>query len=263
MNSPEAVARRNERQKAYNEKNRDEIRQRQKQYRESNKNSILERKRLYAAGNKEKIAEWNKAYREKNADMLREYDKIRKKTPEAKAARAAAYRRFSDNFVGPKRPRRKHTEESLKAKRAAGWKAYYEKNKQRLSDRKREYVAGNRDAYLEGQKRWREKNIARRTALQAKRKARQRQAIPPWFDEFDAFVWEEAAALSICRRDATGIDWHADHMIPLAARNACGLHVAENCQVIPQALNNQKHNKMILPQPGEWIRHLSDKTLRT
>jgi len=45
-------------------------------------------------------------------------------------------------------------------------------------------------------------------------------------------------------------------MIPLAARKACGLHVASNCQVIPAKLNVSKNNKLILTQPREWIQHL-------
>lgn len=256
MNAPEAVSRRNERQKVYKENNKDVIKQRQKRYREKNKESILDRKRIYAAENKERIAEWQKAYREKNADTLREYDKIRKKTPKAKEARAAAYRRFAENFVGPKMPKRKHTEESLKARRAANWRDYYARNKDRLRDAKKNYIANNRDAYLDGQRRWRNLNIARRTALEVKRQARKIQATPSWCDEFDDLVWSEAADLVIRRRSATGIEWASDHMIPLAGQGACGLHVWNNCQVIPWSLNQSKRNKLTLTEPLEWLQHI-------
>ena len=95
-----------------------------------------------------------------------------------------------------------------------------------------------------------------RKSLHAKRRSSKKRAVPLWFSEFDAFVWNEAAELAIRRKAATGINWHVDHMIPLSARKASGLHVASNCQVIPQVLNNRKHNKLVLTSPGEWIAHL-------
>ena len=82
------------------------------------------------------------------------------------------------------------------------------------------------------------------------------QALPAWSDELDVFVWQEAAHLVRLRKSATGIDWAADHMIPLAAKTACGLHVGRNCQVIPAYLNNRKNNKLIFTEPFEWMAHV-------
>ncbi|BCP56279.1 hypothetical protein K32_48960 [Kaistia sp. 32K] len=62
--------------------------------------------------------------------------------------------------------------------------------------------------------------------------------------------------LARIRREVTGIEWAVDHAIPLAARHACGLHVASNCQVIPSYLNNRKHNKLIMTEPFDWIRFI-------
>jgi hypothetical protein len=42
-------------------------------------------------------------------------------------------------------------------------------------------------------------------------------------------------------------------MIPLRAREACGLHVAANLQVIPASINQAKRNRLVLTRPGEWI----------
>lgn len=90
----------------------------------------------------------------------------------------------------------------------------------------------------------------------AKRRARQRMAMPPWFSEWDRFVCAEAAHLAARRTSLTGIKWAVDHMIPLSGTSACGLHVGANMQVIPATLNNRKQNRMILTLPGEWIGHL-------
>jgi len=135
-------------------------------------------------------------------------------------------------------------------------KEYYRNNKDAEANRSRRYLANNRETQLERMRLYRIQRQEIRTALEAKRRAKKRLATPSWFGELDGFVWQEAAHLAILRRDATGIDWAADHMIPLACRKACGLHVWNNCQVIPAKLNGFKHNKLVLTEPYEWLRHL-------
>ena len=101
-----------------------------------------------------------------------------------------------------------------------------------------------------------EEDPSKATAKVAVRRARQRQAVPIWFHELDEFVWSEAARLARTRSELTGFRWASDHMIPLASRLACGLHVWNNCQVIPEWLNLAKNNKFIITEPCEWIRCL-------
>lgn len=86
-----------------------------------------------------------------------------------------------------------------------------------------------------------------------KRRARLKGAVPPWFGEFDDFVFSQAAELCVQRAAATGLPWELDHMIPLLATRASGLHCADNVQVIPQWLNRTKNRRMILTQPREWL----------
>jgi hypothetical protein len=87
-----------------------------------------------------------------------------------------------------------------------------------------------------------------------RRKINKKSRTPLWHGELDEFVFCEALTLASERGDATGIKWHVDHMIPLLGKKASGLHVAGNLQVIPAAMNMEKHNRMILTECMEWLK---------
>ena len=61
--------------------------------------------------------------------------------------------------------------------------------------------------------------------------------------EFDSFVMEEAIRLCVKREKVTGFKWHVDHIIPLLHKKVCGLHNANNLQVVPALWNMQKGNR--------------------
>ena len=96
-------------------------------------------------------------------------------------------------------------------------------------------------------------NKASRKASKAKRRAAKINRTVLWEAELTALVWKEAAGLVSMRRRSTGINWHADHMIPMGAKEASGLHVWNNCQVIPAKVNTDKRNKLVLIDRGEWL----------
>lgn len=143
-------------------------------------------------------------------------------------------------------------------------KNHHAKRKIKLS-KMREYYATNKERENSRAKAWKDANRERiaayqrsvsdkRSTAESMRRARKQNASPPWFGEFDLFVLEEAFSLCIERQKETGIDWHVDHMIPLQAKKACGLHVWNNIQVIPATINVRKHNRMLLTEPLEWIK---------
>lgn len=151
----------------------------------------------------------------------------------------------------------KATSPKVKAYRST----YHAANRDVLNENKRSIYTKKRETLLANTRAWRKDNsehlreYKRKTGRSdcAKRRAAKRERLPTWFGEFDRFVMDECADLAAQRTVATGIEWHVDHMIPLSARKACGLHCGANLQVIPAYLNLQKQNRLIYAEPGEWL----------
>jgi hypothetical protein len=61
--------------------------------------------------------------------------------------------------------------------------------------------------------------------------------------EFDLFVEEQALILCELREKITGFKWNLDHIVPLNHKEACGLHVYSNFQVVPAVWNFKKGNR--------------------
>lgn len=180
---------------------------------------------------------------------------------------------------------------SKAAIRAARWreknpgafKQWYEKNREQQLERARAYAESNADQIKEKRKarherereksnaknkawreangaynaerisEWRRMNRDKCNAVTHKRRARKLNATPCWFGEPDELVMLEAGDLAQRRTRATSAMWEIDHMVPLQAKKACGLHCAANIQVIPAALNRSKRNSMLFSSNLEWL----------
>ncbi len=97
-------------------------------------------------------------------------------------------------------------------------------------------------------KKWREENpeiaAAGRRSEAARRRARIKRACPPWADLEKI---DEIYLLADRLSRETGIPHDVDHIIPIAGRRVCGLHVHQNLRVIPASENRKKSSKEI-----EW-----------
>jgi hypothetical protein len=82
-------------------------------------------------------------------------------------------------------------------------------------------------------------NVAARASL---RRSRLLNACPAWAsrDEIKS-IYTEAARMS----RETGALYHVDHIIPLAGKDVCGLHVPWNLRAIPAQENQRKWNKVV------------------
>lgn len=77
----------------------------------------------------------------------------------------------------------------------------------------------------------------------AKRQEYIARATPPWADlKAIEKVYERCAAMTI----HTGIEHQVDHIVPLQHPLVCGLHIAENLQILPARENLKKRNKYFL-----------------
>ena len=131
------------------------------------------------------------------------------------------------------------------------WEA---KNKDKVAAYKRIWQQNNHGKFKASIAVWKSKNKDKVAARNRFDQIKASGAVPVWYGELDDLVATEAYALANLRKKSTGIAWSVDHMIPLKAKIACGLHCADNLQVIPLVMNIKKQAQMRLTQPFEWLK---------
>lgn len=138
-------------------------------------------------------------------------------------------------------------------------KEYAANNADKKARARKKWVALNPEKNLESKKKWLRENPNRRKAVSkayaeankevarlcdANRKARKRSSTLPWLTEDHLWFMREIYALAVVRTEATGVRYEVDHIVPLAGKKVCGLHVPWNLQVITVAENRAKSNKL-------------------
>ena len=133
-------------------------------------------------------------------------------------------------------------------------KEYREANKEREAERRKKYNEANKGRVAERNKEWRKANPDKIRSKNAKRKSIRLQAHPPWAATLKKRQIEEIYTLARMQSEATGKEYHVDHIHPLQAPKVvmfegemipliCGLHVPANLQILEASVNCSKYNK--------------------
>ena len=107
---------------------------------------------------------------------------------------------------------------------------------------KRAWQDSNREYVNHYNNEWRKRNPEKHAARQAKRRAYKLQAAPSWLNGTQKAHILRTYKLAKLMTEATGQDYHVDHIVPLKGKNVCGLHVPWNLQVLRADLNLKKSN---------------------
>ncbi|MCC2632177.1 MAG: hypothetical protein K0S48_63 [Ramlibacter sp.] len=155
--------------------------------------------------------------------------------------RQAARERYVRDPDTAKKRARKWETENVERKRELRRKGYAENREHKLVQSRVDW-AKHREKRLAKKKEYRAANPERGAEHVRARQTRKQRAMPVWADR-DAI----RAIYAECRRisEATGIKHHVDHFYPLKGETVCGLHNEFNLQVIPAAVNQSKHNRLV------------------
>jgi len=200
--------RKKESDRKWRERNADRVRKNARNWYEQNTELTKERSR-----------QWRKKYAERAKESVRKW---RKENAERQKKHLQRWRK--NNQERDRQNKRK----------------WYEQNKELVRENNRKWCKQNPDLNRACKRRWDKANPAKLRAKQARRRARIKQATPPWAEHAAINqIFDEA-----CRLEReTGIPYHVDHIYPLYSPYLCGLHIAENLQAIPKSENLKKSNK--------------------
>jgi len=122
---------------------------------------------------------------------------------------------------------------------------HYEKNGSKKRASARERYAENKEKERSRMLRYQADNLHIYAANAAARRAAKQQATPPWLTEDHLTMMKIAYQMAELMSERMGIKFHVDHIHPLRGENLCGLHVPWNLQVITEAENIAKGNRLL------------------
>tara|TARA_R110000803_G_scaffold88822_1_gene155805 strand:+ start:557 stop:1051 length:495 start_codon:yes stop_codon:yes gene_type:complete len=125
--------------------------------------------------------------------------------------------------------------------RLAHNRAWAENNRDKHHELTRKWYRENKELHLANSKARYNANPAAALARSTLRDDRIKRATPAWADlKAIAYVYTVSRAIN----EVFDEPWEVDHIYPLQGKTVSGLHVAANLQIITQAENRTKGNKI-------------------
>jgi len=121
-------------------------------------------------------------------------------------------------------------------------KQYKVLNPDKIRETKRKWKRANPDKVAASKRRYIEKNPDKQAAQRKTRKCAELKRTPPWLTEQHKKEIRVVYRKAKEEQQATGVEYHVDHIVPLRGKTVCGLHVPWNLQVIPAKENIKKSN---------------------
>lgn len=186
----------------------------------------------WCENNPERVKELLRDWKANNPDRCREHD-------------AKKRRRFKDEISARNRRWRAANRDRVKANQ----KRWAQANQSAVREANRRWYEKNFEQVKMRNTRWWEEHPEFRREFRARRRAAERQQTPPWLTN------EHIAELRALYAHSSK-DFHVDHIWPLRGKDAWGLHVPWNLQVLPAEENMRKHTKT--PQEHSHDKHRDD-----
>ena len=178
---------------------------------------------IYRDANKEKSKASTKKWRENNA---LEFAKMKRKWRLANLEKCKAQRIENYN--------------ANKDRELASGRKYKEEHKERLAKYQYDKYWADPVAARDAMLRYRRANPDKSRAWRMRRIAAEKQAIPLWADHDAILKAYEAADMMM---QLLGERFEVDHVVPLQSKLVCGLHVANNLQILSMSDNRKKSNR--------------------
>lgn len=106
----------------------------------------------------------------------------------------------------------------------------------------RDYRARNTEKFKKKDRDYYQRNKDKYIFNWSNRKAKKLNATPCWSEtEKIKILYQKAKWLE----QLTGLKYHVDHIVPLQGENVCGLHVWANLQLLEASINISKGNKLL------------------
>lgn len=156
-----------------------------------------------------------------------------------KSYNKAYYNKNKSEIVEQKKSYYYKNQEALLAQK----KEYYDSNRELVIDKVQTYRKNNKQKISEMKSKYQRENRHKTNRVGADKRARKRQRTPSWLTKSQKEEMNNLYWLAQDLRSITGEDYHVDHIVPLAGKDVCGLHVPWNLQVLPSDINISKGNK--------------------